>query len=56
MTNTEKFKEVFGFYPDDSCPKEKLYKCNGDCDRCIWDKFWITDYKTFKALYEDCIE
>lgn len=53
MTNREKFKEVFGFYPDmvscvvprKTCAINKDY----DCDKCPFDGWW---YKEYKACFE----
>ena len=52
MTNREKFKEVFGFYPDvASCvvPRKicaiEIKKGNDDCYNCPFDEWWDKEYK-----------
>jgi hypothetical protein len=57
MTNREKFKEVFGFYPDMvSCvvPRKicKMQKGNG-CDNCPFDDWWSKEYKECFELKEE---
>ena len=47
MTNYEKYKEVFGFYPDKaSCPAETCDICPGHVEECLCNcKFWDDEYK-----------
>ena len=57
MTNSEKFKEVFGFYPDVvSCvlPSNicKTQKDNACCN-CLFDEWWSNQYKECFELKEE---
>ena len=55
MTNSEKFKEVFGFIPDKTdCPiPAKVCEEQGDCDDCIFEKWWSMEYKECFELKEE---
>ena len=53
MTNSEKFKEVFGFYPDTYCliPKRVCFE-KDDCDECVFEDWWQQEYKECFELKE----
>ena len=54
MTNSEKFKEVFGFYPDTYCliPKRVCFE-KDDCDECVFEDWWQQEYKECFELKEE---
>ena len=46
MTNKEKFKEVFGFTPDERVCVATPKVCLGnECEVCPFDDFWNKEYK-----------
>lgn len=54
MTNAEKFKETFGFYPHDSCPlPNQVCESVDDCNKCPFDCFWDKEYKECFELKEN---
>ena len=67
MTNSEKFKEVFGFLPDiDQCiaPKtvceeqKKKYPIEEMCLKCPFHRWWEKEYLgcfKLKETYEKCV-
>lgn len=55
MTNSEKFKEVFGFIPDEKdcpIPVSVCYELD-DCDECVFEKWWSMEYKECFELKEE---
>ena len=54
MTNEEKFKEVFGFYPDyrGCLIPAKVCHEQGDCDECVFEKWWDKEYKECFVIKE----
>ena len=58
MTNREKFREVFGFYPSnrDCVMPKKVCKEQDGCTSCPFDDFWKMEYKEcfeIKEKYND---
>lgn len=56
MTNKEKFKEIFGFFPHvASCvvPTRVCKEQEGRCEGCIFEDWWFKEYKPcFQMLGE----
>lgn len=56
MTNRKKFKEVFGFNPNDEECIAPVVICqinNNECISCPFHKFWDKEYKSCFTLRED---
>lgn len=45
MTNREKFKEVFGYYPQADTYMCKYVMCLSDCNNCLVSEKWDDEYK-----------
>lgn len=56
MTNTEKFKEVFGYTPEVCCLiSPSVCREQDDCENCPFDDWWQQEYREcfeFKEEYE----
>lgn len=50
MTNTEKFKEVYGFEPKENCimPTIVCLANNKDCNLCPYENWWKKEFKPLK--------
>ena len=54
VTNLEKFKEVFGFTPDERVCVAPPKVCLGnECEICPFDDFWNEDYKPCFKMKEE---
>ena len=55
MTNSEKFKEVFGFAPNDDacCVPVKVCIKQIECEFCPFDDWWSKEYKECFELKEE---
>ena len=55
MTNSEKFKEMFGFTPDDEgcCIPRKVCIEQSDCLFCPFNNWWDKEYKECFELKEE---
>ena len=55
MTNKEKFKEVFGFTPDDKqgclMPTSVCHE-QENCDECVFHNWWYMEYKECFVIKE----